>query len=83
MAYETLTLGELIRRKRRERGLLQKFVAQRSGLTNSQLSRFENDKAEPSVKSLVLIGWALGIPLDDLFRLSAHLEGYGPEEVEA
>lgn len=56
-------LGEKIRRKRSEKNLSLKELAERIGLTASFLSQVERELAEPSITSLRKIAEALDVPI--------------------
>ena len=56
----------LIRKFRELRGLSQKELADRSGITPSQISRFEHRKQNPSSLNLIKLAHALDISLDHL-----------------
>ncbi|HHU32397.1 MAG TPA: cupin domain-containing protein [Clostridia bacterium] len=56
-------LGEKIRKKRIEKNLSLKDLAERIGLTASFLSQVERELAEPSITSLRKIAEALDVPI--------------------
>jgi len=56
-------LGEKIRRKRCEKNLSLKDLAEKIGLTASFLSQVERELAEPSITSLRKIAEALDVPI--------------------
>lgn len=56
-------LGEKIRRKRIEKNLSLKDLAEKIGLTASFLSQVERELAEPSITSLRKIAEALDVPI--------------------
>lgn len=58
--------NEALKRIRRDRGLSLEALAEKVGLSTSQISRFENGKREPRVVDLERIAAALGCALDDL-----------------
>jgi transcriptional regulator with XRE-family HTH domain len=59
-------IGTVLRAKRQDCGLTLKQVAERTGLSQGFLSQVENDKATPSLSSLVQIGRALGTDISEL-----------------
>lgn len=61
-----MTIGQAIRNARREREFSQHLLAYKSGITQSAISYWENDKREPSIAHLILIADALCISLDEL-----------------
>ncbi len=60
MAGNELTLGEYIRRLRREANRSLHDVATRTGISYSHLSRIENDSTVPSAESVARLAEALG-----------------------
>lgn len=62
-----MQLGITIRAIRKRKLLTLKDVAHMTGLTQSLLSQIENDKAQPSITSLMAISHALNTPIAYLF----------------
>jgi transcriptional regulator with XRE-family HTH domain len=62
-----MEIGERIRKIREARGLSQKEVATIIKMDQSQYSKLEKDKTDPSVSTLVKVAKALGIELSELF----------------
>ena len=62
-----------IRRWRERRGLDQKTLALRTGVTANAVSNWENGRSRPDVHLLPVICGALGITLDELFALKDPL----------
>ncbi len=62
-----LKIGERIRQCRRDRGLSQGDIEQRTGLLRCYLSRVENGHTVPSLQTLAKIARALEIPLAHFF----------------
>jgi transcriptional regulator with XRE-family HTH domain len=56
-------VGRHIRQWRTERGLTIRALADASGLNGGYLSQLENDKASPSLDTLVALSEALGVPV--------------------
>ncbi len=63
-----MDLGEAIKKVREAKGMSQKEVAIASKIDNSNYSRIENGKTDPSFSSVVKIAAALSVPLYDLFK---------------
>lgn len=61
------TFGENLKYERKMAGLTQKQLADKMGITQQQLSRWERDDIEPAVTSIVAIAHALDVSFDDLF----------------
>jgi transcriptional regulator with XRE-family HTH domain len=62
-----MELGTTIRRIRKEKLLTLKDVARMTNLTESLLSQIENNKAQPSITSLMAISKALNTPIAYFF----------------
>ena len=54
-----MTVGEKIRLARRSRGLTQKEVADKCGMADSAIRKYESGKVIPKVKTLLRIAEAL------------------------
>ncbi|UCF99435.1 MAG: helix-turn-helix transcriptional regulator [Spirochaetaceae bacterium] len=63
-----MELGSTIRRIRKEKLLTLKDVAHMTNLTESLLSQIENNKAQPSIASLMAISKALNTPIAFFFE---------------
>ena len=76
-------LGQRIRRWRHRRRFSQAQLAERTGVTQSTLSNYENGKREPSVGILVRIAEELDVDLEDLIgRVKRRSPGNGAREHE-
>ena len=62
-----MEIGERIKKIREARGLSQKEVASLIKMDQSQYSKLEKDKTDPSVSTLSKVAGALGIQLAELF----------------
>lgn len=62
-----MSLGARLRALRAERGIRQKELAQRAGLTASLVSQIESGKLTPSLHTLGRLAAALGVPVASLF----------------
>lgn len=62
-----MEIGERIKKVREARGLSQKEVATMIKMDQSQYSKLEKDKTDPSVSTLAKVAKALGTQLSDLF----------------
>ena len=60
-------LGDAIKKIRLEKQLTIKEVAERARVTSSLLSQIENNKANPSINSLMAIAKALHVPIGSFF----------------
>ena len=63
---EREALGSRIRTWRQRRRFSQSELAERSGVTQSTLSNYENGKREPAVSILIHIAEVLDVSLDEL-----------------
>lgn len=69
-----MSLGRAILRIRQRAKMTQKDVSDASGLAVSYISRIENDRVVPSVRTLNRISNGLGIPLHELFAIEEPLD---------
>ena len=60
-------LGDIIKKTRLEKLKTIKDVAEEANVTISLLSQIENNKANPSIKSLMAIAKALNVPISSFF----------------
>ena len=60
-------LGDIIRKIRTDKKVTIKEIAAKAGVTSSLLSQIENNKANPSVNSLMAIAKALETPMSSFF----------------
>lgn len=67
-------VGRALRRLREEKGLLQKEVSERSGVTKGMLSRLENDKADTTLGTLGRILAGMGAELEDFVRVVQEVQ---------
>ena len=70
---QQLTLGETIRRLRRQQHWSLGTLAERTGLSYSHLSRVENDSASPQADAIARLAEALDGDLRELLELAACL----------
>lgn len=67
-AGEKMTIGENIRRIRKENGLTQKQLGERLNMTQSAIGQFENDKTSPKIETIDKIASALGVNIVDIME---------------
>ena len=72
-----LTLGEYLRRLRRDKRMPMQDVARRSGLSTTHLSRLENDNGLPTTDTVVKLHRVLGGDLTVMLELARCL----PDEI--
>jgi transcriptional regulator with XRE-family HTH domain len=63
-----MSLGARIKGLRGDRGLRQKALAEKAGLTGSLVSQIESDKLTPSLHTLGRLAGALGVPIGAFFE---------------
>ena len=64
---EQIYFGQRIAQLRRERGMTQEALAQRLGITNQAVSKWESDQCCPDIMQLPQLADLFGITLDALF----------------
>jgi len=62
-----LTIGKRLRMIREELNLMQVDVKNRTGISNHNLSNWENDKSEPCIADSITLADCYGVTLDELF----------------
>lgn len=67
---EEMTVGEKIRRIRKEKGLTQKQLGELCGINEVQIRRYEIAKANPKIETIQKIASALGEPLNCFLDIS-------------
>lgn len=72
-------LGQMLAKRRRERGLTQVEVAEYMGIEKETVSRIENGAISPTLQRLRQLAAVLGCSLSDLFRTE---EGRDDQVVE-
>lgn len=58
-----MTVGENIRKLRKERGLTQKRLGEMCGIKEANIRKYELDKANPKIETIERIAQALGVPI--------------------
>ncbi len=62
MMHPTVTdIGRALRAARKAEGLSQRALSDRIGLTQAQISKFENGRADPRLSSLVEVARGVGV----------------------
>jgi transcriptional regulator with XRE-family HTH domain len=64
-------LGARIKALREERGLLQKHVAEKAGLSASKVSQIESGRLTPTLRTLGKVAGAFGVSIPELLELAA------------
>jgi transcriptional regulator with XRE-family HTH domain len=63
-----MNLGAVLKKRRKEKGLILKSVAEKAGISEGFLSQVENDVSSPSVETLIRICNAMGINAGEIIR---------------
>lgn len=61
-----MKIGERIRALRLDDGMTQEELAQRVGLKKQNISRYENSRVEPNIRTAKRIADALGVSLEEM-----------------
>ena len=64
-----MTVGENIKRLRRERGLTQKNLGELCGIAEPNIRKYENGKQNPKLETIEKIATALGVTAFDLMGI--------------
>ena len=64
-------LGTRVKALRYQRGLLQKQVAEKAGLTKSMMSQIESGRLTPTLPTLGKLAGAFGVPVSELLEPTA------------
>lgn len=70
-----MTIGDRIREFRKSRGLTQKELGERLGLSYQAIAQWENNLRKPKTETIIKIACALGIRYDDLVGLETFDTG--------
>ena len=77
---EQIYFGERIAAYRKERGLTQEGLAQRLGVTNQAVSKWESDQCCPDIMLLPALADEFGVSLDELFGREAPAQPAEPAQ---
>lgn len=75
------SMGELIRAARTERGLKQRELAERLGVTDKAVSKWENNGSCPDIALLIPLAEVLGLEVTELLQGRRHQSSPDPEEI--
>ena len=64
------TMGQIIRRLRKERNLTQEELAEQLNITYQAVSRWENDTGMPDISQIVPLASVFGVTTDVLFNIA-------------
>ncbi len=65
------TIGQIIRRLRKERNLTQEELAEQLGVTFQTVSKWENDTGMPDISQVAPIANVFGVTTDALFGMNS------------
>ena len=66
-------VGDYIRARREAKGLSKRQLAEKAGISHSEVHRIENgERQNPSVPMLIALASVLGIPQDDILVLAGY-----------
>lgn len=68
------TLGMMIAELRKEKGLTQLELAEKMGVTDKAVSKWERDLSCPDINSLPNLADILGVSVDELMRIKKEAE---------
>lgn len=63
-----MTVGENIKRIRKEKGLTQKKLGEKCGIAESNIRKYENNKQNPKIETIQKIAKALQVYLGDIYE---------------
>lgn len=75
-----MTIGEMIREKRKESKLTQKELGDLLSVSSQMIAQYENNKRKPKISTLRKICYAMDMTISDLGGIV--LDYYSPEELE-
>ena len=65
------SMGEIISTLRKEKGMTQKDIAERLGITDKAVSKWERDIAFPDTATIPKLAEILGVSIEDLMQAKA------------
>lgn len=79
-----MTVGEKIKKLRKERGWSQGELGEKVGIPAQNISRYEKNKATPRESTIAIFAEAFGLPVSEFTSLAAPLDipDLDPEIVE-
>lgn len=66
------TLGMLISERRKQKGMTQLELAQKMGVTDKAVSKWERDLSCPDINSLPVLAEVLGVTIDELMQVKSE-----------
>ena len=68
------TLGMMIAELRKEKGMTQLELAEKMGVTDKAVSKWERDLSCPDINSLPNLAEILGVSVDELIQIKREVE---------
>lgn len=75
------TLGMMIASLRKENGMTQLDLAEKMGVTDKAVSKWERDLSYPDVNSIPKLAEIFGISVDDLMQIKAEAKGSEKKDI--
>lgn len=69
-----IRIGNSIKKFRKQKGYTQKQLAEKAGISNNSLIRYENDETSPNLQIMQQIATALEVSVSDLFPLAMAVD---------
>lgn len=77
-----MTLGEKIYNLRKEQGISQEKLEEKTGVSRQTVHKWESDAAQPTAENMALLAEALGADQNELIRLLYPIQESGKDEPE-
>jgi len=74
--------GEYLIKLRNSRGYSQRQLAFKAELSNTEISRLENNERDPSLQTIKKLSKALGILDEDLMRAAGYLDNTNQQNID-
>lgn len=65
-----MTIGERIKQARKEAGLTQKKLAEKIGIAETTIRRYESNERQPRIEQLYKISETIGVPINSLVGIN-------------
>ena len=76
-------IGDFIKKHRTERGLSRNALAQKAGISHTEIHRIETgERKEPSLKTLIALAVALDIPQEEVLKVAGYAPSGDQESVD-
>ena len=77
-------IGDFIKKHRTERGLSRNALAQKAGISHTEIHRIETgERKEPSLKTLIALAVALDIPQEEVLKVAGYVPSGEQDNVDA